>query len=72
MGRRQTRRIGAAVRARRMQLGLSQVFVARAVGMSQQALCDIEKGRYNPSLEVMPRLAAALQVRVEDLLTDSA
>jgi putative molybdopterin biosynthesis protein len=55
------------LRAQRERLGLSQLALADAVGLSRQSLSAIEAGRSQPSVRVALRLAAALECRVEDL-----
>ncbi|MDR7521826.1 MAG: substrate-binding domain-containing protein [Armatimonadota bacterium] len=57
------------VRAVREVCGLSQAELARAAGLSRQALSAIESGRYLPNTAVALRLARALGCTVEDLFT---
>src|SRR6185436_17093134 len=57
----------AGLRARRTQTGLTQEALARAAGITRQALSDVEAGRYAPSTEISLRLARTLGCRVEDL-----
>lgn len=54
------RPFGAAVRARRLELGLTQERLAAQAGMSQGALSRLEHGRGVPTLPLLERLAAAL------------
>ncbi|MER5432971.1 helix-turn-helix transcriptional regulator [Streptomyces sp. NPDC002588] len=54
------RPFGAAVRTRRLELGLTQERLAQQAGMSQGALSRMEHGRGVPTLPVLERLAAAL------------
>ena len=49
-----------AIRYVREQLGLSQVQLARKVGMKKPQLCIIEKGCFTPKPETIGRLANAL------------
>lgn len=56
------------VKARRKELGLTQVEVAERLGISQPALAMIESGRNSPTLDAMYRLATALETTVHDLL----
>ncbi|MFI7503897.1 helix-turn-helix domain-containing protein [Streptomyces sp. NPDC049687] len=51
---------GAAVRARRLELGLTQERLATEAGMTQGALSRMECGRGVPTLPLLERLAAAL------------
>jgi DNA-binding XRE family transcriptional regulator len=54
------RPFGVAVRARRLELGLTQERLAAQAGMSQGALSRLEHGRGVPTLPLLERLAAAL------------
>jgi len=48
--------------------GWSQTRLARESGVSQTYISDLEAGRSNPTVPVLKRLAAALGVRVSDLI----
>lgn len=62
-------RIGALLRERRLALGLSQVELARRVGISQTYLSNMERGRIQlPDVEVRRRLAEALRMSHVELL----
>ncbi|MFI2430752.1 helix-turn-helix domain-containing protein [Streptomyces sp. NPDC018693] len=52
--------LGAAVRARRVELGLTQQRLASQAGMSQGALSRLECGKGVPTLPLLERLAAAM------------
>ena len=53
----------------RNKAGITQVELARKIGITPAYLCDLEKGKKkNPSVSVMIRLAEALNVTVNDLL----
>ena len=56
------------IRRRRLTLGLTQIQVADALGMSQPGYAAIEAGRRNPSLDVVERVAEALCCEGADLL----
>jgi putative transcriptional regulator len=55
------------VRERREAADMSQADLAEAVGVTRQTINSIERGRYDPSLELAFRLARFFEVRVEDL-----
>jgi len=55
------------LRAARIERGLSQAELARAVGLTRQALYAIESNIYLPNVTVALRLAQQLGRRVEDL-----
>jgi hypothetical protein len=64
--------VGARVRARRRELGLSQADVARAAGMSGSYLNLIEHDRRRIGPAALARLAAALQVAAPVLTGEDA
>ena len=60
---------GANVRSLRHKLGLSQEEVADRAGIHVTYLSGIERGRRNPSLKNIRRVALALGVPVRELLS---
>lgn len=56
------------VRARRKEIGISQVDLAKAAGVSQTTISDIERGRNEGSAEIVA-IATALQCNAEWLST---
>lgn len=58
--RRTCRRFGEEFRALRLRAGLSQAAVARAIGVSRSAICDLEAGDEGASLRLRARAAAVL------------
>lgn len=61
-------RVGLNLQALRRERGLSQEEAAHRADVHQTYLSGVERGRRNPSLLVLDRLAKALDVDVEDLL----
>ena len=59
--------VGALVRLRREQRGLSAAELARRAGLSKAALSGIEAGG-NPTLDTLDALANALAIPLVDLL----
>lgn len=55
------------LRVCRARRNISQGELATAVGVSRQTIISIEKGRYDPSLELAFRLANYFEVSIEDL-----
>ena len=51
------------IKERREQLGISQGELAKRCGIAQSTLCDIEKGRNNPSISVAIKLANELDIK---------
>lgn len=66
---RQAQQFGENFRQARMRKGLSQSAVSRAASIDQSHVSGIERGRSNPSLELMLRLAAAVREPLADLLS---
>lgn len=60
--------VGSNVRDSRNRLGMTQNQLAASAGLGRTYLGGIEKGRRNPSLLVMARLAEVLGVDLPDLL----
>lgn len=58
---------GERIRARRHELGVSQQGLADATAVSRQTVISMEQGNYAPSVYLALRVAAALDVTVEDL-----
>lgn len=54
----------------RRRAGLTQARLAEAVGISQAFLAQIENGARTGTVGQYKKLAAALSVRIEDLLSD--
>ncbi|NQP54457.1 helix-turn-helix transcriptional regulator [Streptococcus suis] len=51
----------------RLLLGISQLELAKAIGVSRQTINMIENNKYNPSLELCINLAKALQTDLNSL-----
>lgn len=56
--------------ARRKELGLTQAAVAERLGVSQSAYANIERGQHVPTLDLLGRVATALDISGSDLLLD--
>ena len=65
------RRFGAAVRARRRLLGLSQERLAERAGLHRTYVAEVELGKRNVSLVNIERLAAALAVSIPGLFSEA-
>jgi len=61
-------RVGAAVRARRKELGISQEELAAISGVERSNMGKIERGENNLSLLNLARIAEALECRAADIL----
>lgn len=60
-------RLENRVRVARAERDLSQTELANAVGVSRQTISSIETGQYVPSALLAFRLAAAIEVPVDQL-----
>lgn len=61
-------RLGTALRAARIERGLSQADVARLAGVSASAISQVERGQRGLSLETLIELTGKLHVSLDDLL----
>lgn len=53
--------------SRRAACGLSQGDLAEAVGVTRQTINSIERGRYNPSLDLAFKLASYFDCQIENI-----
>jgi transcriptional regulator with XRE-family HTH domain len=60
--------LGAAVKARREQLGITQETLANDTGLHQRWISNVETGKRNPSYGSLRRLAAGLQLSASELI----
>ncbi len=65
------KKIGYRIRKKRNQLGLSQEDLAATCNLTQPFIGSIERGIRNPSLNTIIKIANALNVRTDYLLSDS-
>jgi len=63
--------LGENVRRYRKLKGLTQEQLALEAGMERSYVSDLERGQRNPSVRALGRLAEALGVRPNLLLTDA-
>lgn len=56
--------IGQYIRCRKVQ-GMTQAELARRAGLPRSNITRFESGTYNPSLEMMVRIAAALGMKLQ-------
>lgn len=61
-------RLGAAIRARRIQLGLSQVALGERISCSGQQIQKYEKGTNQVAFPLLVEIAAALGISALDLV----
>ena len=65
------RKFGAAVRARRRILGLSQEEFAEKVDCHRNFVGRIERGEQNPTVDTLVRLARAFRCKVSNLFFEA-
>jgi CheY-like chemotaxis protein len=59
--------LGAAIKAERSALGISQQELAYRAGLHRTYVCEVERGARNPSIASIEKLASALQISVSAL-----
>lgn len=59
--------LGEKIKLLRIQKGMNQKQLAEKCQISASYLCDIEKGRFNGSLNVLQCIAKSLGVELVDL-----
>ena len=59
--------LGCAIRARRLELGMRQLDLACAVGVTKSAVSQWERGETLPTYKISPKLAKALGMNARDL-----
>ncbi|WP_300380401.1 helix-turn-helix transcriptional regulator [Henriciella sp.] len=62
--------VGLNIRKIRRQAGLSQEQLALTADMDMRYLGGIERGEYNPTVEMLGRIAEALNVHPRDFLNE--
>jgi transcriptional regulator with XRE-family HTH domain len=60
--------IGANIKRFRKLRGLTQERLAEKANISRSYLADVERDRYNPSVDTLKAIAEALDVSVDDIL----
>jgi transcriptional regulator with XRE-family HTH domain len=64
--------LGARLRERRLEVGLSQLALAEAAGLSLNFVGSMERGAHLPRLETLATLARVLRTTPSDLLRTDA
>lgn len=60
--------MGAVIRERRLQRGLSQEALAEAAGLHRNYVGLVERGQHSPSLAALAAIAGALGLKVSELM----
>lgn len=64
----EAKKLGENLRRIRMRKGVSQVDVARSLGVSRGFISNFENGKTNPTLATITKLAGAIGVTTDELL----
>lgn len=61
--------LGEQIRARRQDLGMTQMQLSVAAGINRVNISNIERGSYNVSIDIIGRIAEALrcEIRLEPI-----
>lgn len=63
---------GATVRRLRERRSLTQAQLAARVGLGRTSVTNLERGKQNPPLSLLPELARALGVSASDLVSEAS
>lgn len=63
--------LGERIKKLRKEKGLTQLQLAEKANMSRTYVADVERNRYNPSIETLKSIADALNVDPADLLSEN-
>ena len=63
--------VGQRLKYWRKQKGYTQAQLAEKANMSRSYVADVERDRYNPSVETLSSIAKALNIPVSNLLVDN-
>ena len=59
--------LGNRIAYLRKQRGWSQLTLSVESGVNRNYICDLENGRRNPSLDILEKIAIALNITLENL-----
>ncbi|MCM1316001.1 MAG: helix-turn-helix domain-containing protein [Prevotella sp.] len=61
---------GQKMKIRRQELGYTQIELAKRVHTTQPYISRLEKGSFNPSMNMIAKISTALDISVDYLLFD--
>ena len=64
------KKLGMAIKIRRLRADISQSKLAKQIGVSQSHLCNVENGRLSPSLRLLLSLRRLLGCTIDELLAE--
>jgi transcriptional regulator with XRE-family HTH domain len=68
MSEKESKKLGENMRRIRIEKGMSQGDICRALNLDRAHVCNIENGRQNPTLDTIAKIAKALGVEVSELM----
>lgn len=68
MSKTESKKLGKNLRQIRIQKGMSQGDICRALNLDRAHICNIENGKQNPTLDTIAKIAKALGVTSDQLL----
>ena len=60
-------KLGSKIKTLRNEAGLSQEKLGELTGLDRTYISDIERGKRNPSLKSLEKLAKALKISISDI-----
>lgn len=60
--------LGENIRKKRLEYDIEQQELAKRVGINKTQLCNIERGRRKPTVDVLDKIADILHCSVDELL----
>lgn len=68
MSKTESKKLGKNLRRIRIEKGMSQGDICRALNLDRAHICNIENGKQNPTLDTIAKIAKALGVTSDQLL----
>jgi transcriptional regulator with XRE-family HTH domain len=65
------RRFGNALRAARLEAGLTQIALSERSGLAMNYISELERGRKSPSLRSLVKLSKVLHKAPEELIAEA-
>lgn len=64
--------IGLNIKSWRKHRGMTQYQLAEKTNLSRSYVADIERGRYNPSVETLDSISRALNIKISELIDEQS
>lgn len=62
--------VGESIKKQRKKAGFTQIQLAEKAKISRSYLADVERDRYNPSVETLKAIANALNISISELIQE--